>query len=70
MSRALKFMKKVPRSDLRAELVRGIIIMTVRLEGNLASDGYQSWSISMLRKHHDLLNRQCRWWDKREGSNA
>jgi len=70
MSRALKFMKKVPREDLRAELVIGIIKMTVRLEGHLASDGYKSWSLSMLRKHHDLLNTQCKWWDKREGSNA
>jgi len=68
--RALHFMKKVPREDLRAELVRGIIKMTFRLEDRLPETDFKAWSISELRKHHDLLNRQCKWWDRKAKERA
>lgn len=68
--RALRFMKKVPREDLRAELVSGIIKMTFRLEGRGPDTDFKAWSISELRKHHDLLIRQCRWWDRKAKERA
>tara|TARA_B100001057_G_scaffold106067_1_gene103700 strand:+ start:5689 stop:5904 length:216 start_codon:yes stop_codon:yes gene_type:complete len=68
--RALRFMKKVPREDLRAELVMGIIKMTVRLEGRGPDTDFKAWPISELRKRHDLLIRQCRWWDSKDRETA
>ena len=64
--RALRFMRKVPRADLRAELVIGIIKMTVRLEGRAPETDFKAWPISDLRTRHDLLRKQCQWWDEKE----
>ena len=64
--RALRFMRKVPREDLRAELVMGIIKMTVRLEGRAPETDFKDWPISELRTRHNLLIKQCRWWDKKD----
>ena len=61
---SLTLHEKGSTGSLKLRLVRGIIKMTFRLEDRLPETDFKAWSISELRKHHDLLSRQCKWWDR------